>query len=206
MKRMAWMMSALLATALICGCGGEEKGSSNATANAESAVAAPVAAASVAATQESESFKSSTPKEAVGSFLEALRAGDKRTTEALLTAQARRETSSHDLVVEPPGAPGATYTIGRVQSADGDTDSAYVSCVWSEKEDETEFEVVWILRKEDVGWRIAGMATQLPDIEEPIVLNFEDLSELENQMREVEVAERQQAKSPPAGPSDTTRR
>ncbi len=202
MKRMAWMTAALLITAMICGCGGEDKKSSNATAQLKRPASA-TATVPAPAGHGTAAFKSSTPKEAVAEFLDALRAGNKSTTEALLTAKARKETLSHDLVVEPPGAPGATYSIGRVQSVEGDAGAAYVSCVWSEKEDDTEFEVVWILRKESVGWRIAGMATQLPDVEEPIVLNFEDLSELENAMREAEVAQRQNT-APAAGQSTTT--
>ncbi len=156
--------------------------------------------------QEVASFKSTTPKEAVSEFLEALRSGNKITTEALLTKKAREETAAHDLVVEPPGAPGATYSIGRVQEAEGGEGSAYVSCVWSEKEDSSKFEVVWILRQEDSGWRIAGMATQLPETDEPVILNFEDLSELEDTMREAEVAERQQDTGPAQNPASTTLR
>jgi hypothetical protein len=195
MKRTLWFAAAVFATTLICGCGGEEKQGSNATSKVDSAV--PPALKQVA------SFKSSTPKEAVTEFLEALRTGDKTTTEALLTSRAREETAAHDLVVEPPGAPSATYSVGRVQ-VDGDEGSAYVSCVWSEKEDDSEFEVVWILREETEGWRVAGMATQLPDTDEPVVLNFEDLSELEDKMQEAEVAQQQPA-NPTQGPGTLQR-
>ena len=87
---------------------------------------------------------------------------------------------------------------------DGDEGSAYVSCIWSEKEDNSEFEVVWILREETEGWRIAGMATQLPDTDEPVVLNFEDLSELEDKMQEAEVAQQQPA-NPTQGPGTLQR-
>ena len=193
MKRTVWIAATLLTTGLICGCGAEQKESSNSTTKDKSQTTAP-------AVQQPATFASDTPKKAVSEFLDALRSGDKTTTEALLTKKAREETAAHDLVVEPPGAPGATYSIGRVQQGESEEGAAYVSCIWSETEDGTEFEVVWILRRENVGWRIAGMATQLPETDEPVILNFEDLSELEDAMREAEVAERAQgATTPPQG-------
>ena len=198
MKRTVWIATTLLTTGLICGCGSEEKKSSNSTSKAASQTTAPAA-------QVTANFAADTPKEAVSEFMEALRSGNKTTTEALLTKKAREETAAHDLVVEPPGAPSATYSIGRVQQGEGDEGAAYVSCIWSETEDGTEFEVVWILRQESVGWRIAGMATKLPDSDEPVILNFEDLSELEDTMREAEVADRQQS-APPQNQSNGTLR
>jgi len=198
MKRTVWIATALLTTGLICGCGAEAEKSSNSTTKDASQTTSPTV-------QEPATFASDTPKKAVSEFLDALRSGDKTTTEALLTKKAREETAAHDLVVEPPGAPGATYSIGRVQQGESEEGAAYVSCVWSETENGTEFEVVWILRQESVGWRIAGMATQLPDSDEPVILNFEDLSELEDAMREAEVAERQQGVTAPAQGNATLR-
>lgn len=189
----------LLIAGLACGCGGEGNGSPNAEDISEKVLPSASQAstpATPATGEQTIAFNSSRPKEAVSAFLEALRSGDKVTTEALLTEKARRETAAHDLVVEPPGAPGATYSIGDVEPVEGEENSAYVSCIWSEKENNAEFEVVWILRKEQAGWRIAGMATRLGGTEDPVVLNFEDLSELEQAMREAEVAERQQNATP----------
>lgn len=182
-----WIAVAFVATGFMLGCGGEKKEKSS---NATSAADGPAA---VAPTTQVPVANASTPTDAVTSFLQALRDGDKTTTEALLTAKARQETAAHDLVVEPPGAPTATFSVGRVQQEEG---AAYVSCIWTEQEDESEFEVVWILRQEEQGWRVAGMATQLPDHDEPVILNFEDLSELEDRVEQAEMAERQPAGAP----------
>lgn len=194
MKRVLWPVAALLVAGLMCGCGSQQDGSTEAVSRAGEA--GENAAATDRGTPSGgdgavSSFKSSTPKETVSEFLSALQSGDKETTEALLTTKARQETEAHGLVVGPPGAPGATYSIGQVEPIEGDKSSAYVSCVWSEKENDAEFEVVWILRQEQAGWRVAGMATRLGDSNEPVVLNFEDLSELERQMRQAEMAQQQ---------------
>ena len=188
----------LLTTASIFGCGGGDDGGSNSTTAATQQPTAPTHTATTHTTQPvTATYDASTPHAAVTAFLEALKGGDKATTEALLTRKARAETTAHDLIVEPPGAPGATYSVNGVDPVEGDDKAAYVSCVWSEKENNSEFEVVWIVRQEETEWRIAGMATQLPGLDEPIILNFEDLSELEQAMREAEVADRQQ--QPAAG-------
>ncbi len=198
MKRTVWIMAATLIAGSILGCGAKEK-SSNATSAAGNSPAA------TEAKTQHVSFKSSTPEEAVTEFLDALRSGNEKTAEALLTTRAREETAAHDMVVEPPGAPNASYSVGRVQHPDGQADAAYVSSVWSEKEGQVEdsYEVVWILRKETTGWRIAGMATQLTDSQDPVFLNFEDLSELENAVREAEVANRP-GNTPPAPESGSS--
>ncbi len=189
MKTTIWMIVAACATSLVCGCGGE-------SGTTQQSKATPTTVQSTTTAAANTSIKADDPKLAVTLFLDALKAGDKATTEALLTTKARAETAAHDLVVQPPGAPNASYSIGRVEQADGN-DAAYVSCVWAEGDAESEFEVVWIVRREAAGWRIAGMATRLEGADEPIVLNFEDLSELEEAMREEEVADQQNAATVP---------
>jgi hypothetical protein len=205
MKSTVWITAVVLLAGSICGCA-EKKESSNVTSAGTS---------QPATTQDGGqqvTFKSSTPEEAVTEFLDALRSGNDKTAEALLTTKAREETAAHDMVVAPPGAPNATYAIGRVQHLNGQEDVAWVSCTWSEKNgtEATSYEVAWNLRKEAAGWRIAGMATQLGDADEIVHLNFEDLSqlatELENAEREAAVANRPKS-TPPAQNSDaaTTR-
>jgi hypothetical protein len=179
-------LAAALLMGTVSGCGSKET-SSSASATAPSTAA--TAAVADAAESAPVTVAAESPEQAVGSFLNALRTGDDKAAAALLTAKAREETASHDMVVEPPGAPNATYTVGRVQHPDGNPDAAYVSCLWSEKFEngETEsYEVVWVLRRESAGWRVAGMATQLADSEEPVFLDFEDLTAMENAVQKAE--------------------
>jgi hypothetical protein len=205
MKSTVWISAAVLVAGSICGCG-EKKESSNAVSTVDHRPT--VTQPSV----DQVTVKSSTPQEAVTEFLDALRSGNDKTAEALLTVKAREETAAHDMVVAPPGAPNATYSVGRVQHPDDQKDAAYVSCTWSEKNgnEAVSYEVVWILRQETGGWRIAGMATQLAEAEEPVFLNFEDLSqlasELENAEREAEVANRPQTSPPPQDVDNATLR
>jgi len=114
------------------------------------------------------------------------------------------------MVVEPPGAPNATYTVGRTQHPDNNPDAAYVSCVWSEKREDGEqesYEVVWVMRHESAGWRVAGMATQLADAEEPVFLDFEDLEAMESTVQKAESAARAASETAAQNPNtaDTLR-
>lgn len=184
MRHTGWIVAVAVMTAGVVGCNNQTPSSppagSNTTTAARDQVETDAPAVQVAAR---------TPAEAVGSFLKALQTGDDQVAMAMLTTKARQETKAHDLVVEPPGAPNAKYTVGEVQHPDEDPDVAYVSCVWSETYDSGEeeaYEVVWILRHEQPGWRVAGMATQLDESEDPVFLDFEDLTAMEDTVQRAE--------------------
>ena len=58
---------------------------------------------------------------------------------------------------------------------------AYVTSHWKEpgKDGLThQFDIIWILREQTDGWRIAGMATRVAAHEAPTYLNFEEPEEM----------------------------
>jgi hypothetical protein len=118
-----------------------------------------------------------TPAEAVTNFLEAVRRGDDGQAEALLSEVARAKTREMDLAVAPPGSSTAKFNIGATEFPYEGAESAHVASTWSDVDGggyERTDEIVWILRKEAQGWRIAGMATKLFEDQPPLILNFED--------------------------------
>jgi hypothetical protein len=138
---------------------------------------------------------SSMPDQIVQAFLLALRDGDDEVAAALLTGKAREETAKHDLVVEPPGTPNAEFFVGEVEYVDTNRTGAHVKSVWSEEAEgaDVSYEIVWALRQQDDGWRIAGMATEIIAGQRPVFLNFEDPSDmLEKWQRAEEIASRHQ--------------
>ncbi len=186
MRNAIWISAAAFVLGTFVGCGSKDQGGS--TAGPGNETEQPV---SQAAAETPVTVAAGTPEEAVNSFLGALQTGDEKAAAALLTTKAREETAAHDMVVEPPGAPNASYTVGRVQHPDNNPDAAYVSCVWSEKRPDGQqesYEVVWVMRREAIGWRVAGMATQLADAEEPVFLDFEDLEAMEDTVQRAESA------------------
>lgn len=120
----------------------------------------------------------SKPDAVVAAFLDALRDGNDEIAETLLTTIARRETKEHELAVQPPGSPSARYEIGEVKHVQG---GVHVNSIWSESDASGEqfvYEIVWVLREEPIGWRVAGMATAVNPAQAPVFLNFEDVPDL----------------------------
>lgn len=116
------------------------------------------------------------PQDVVHKFLESLRSGDETVASYLLTDKAREETAKHDLVVSPPGTPSAQYQVGAIELSDNQN-GAYVTSIWTEPDQEgadQAYEIIWVMRKQPEGWRIAGMATEIIPGEMPLFLNFED--------------------------------
>ncbi|MDP7020507.1 MAG: hypothetical protein QGG36_32205, partial [Pirellulaceae bacterium] len=133
------------------------------------------------------------------------RGGDQHVAAALLTSKAIEETRKRGLTVQPPGSPTMKYEIGRAEMSE-DNEGVWVTSVWRETlEDGTveSYEIVWVLRKEQPGWRIAGMAAQLSPDESPMLINFEQPDELERRVTGTGNADSgaaaQQAQTPPAG-------
>ena len=117
-----------------------------------------------AALDSSTAASSSTPDAAVSAFLQALRDGDDAVALALLTPKAREETAKKYLAVQPPGTPNASFRIGKVEYLSADKTGAHVNSTWTEQDQQqgpSSFEIVWALRRQADGWRIAGMAAQV---------------------------------------------
>jgi hypothetical protein len=119
------------------------------------------------------------PDQVVTVFLNAMRSGDSPTTESLLTAKAREELAKHSLSVDVQSAPNATYQVHQAEILQ-DSSGAHVKSVWTERfndGDET-YEIVWALRHQQEGWRVAGMAMELLPGHPIQFLNFEDPADM----------------------------
>ena len=134
------------------------------------------------------------PDQVVTVFLNALRSGDSPTTESLLTTRARQELAKHSLSVDVQPAENAIY---QVRPADilADQSGAHVKSVWTEKFDDGDetYEIVWLLRRQAEGWRVAGMAMQLIPGQDMQVLNFEDPADMLRKKEEAIATMRQPA-------------
>jgi len=115
------------------------------------------------------------PKAALEKFLSAIKSGDDEGAASMLTPLARQKTAEMGLNVAPPGSDTATFKVSQIEMKG--TNGAYVACEWNEIDDQGEVssdQVVWVMSKQEDGWRIAGMVAKVfPDLE-AIVFNFED--------------------------------
>ena len=171
-----WTIKAVVLGAFcLAGCNGQTA-STPATARAEHSPAATTSTQAVPAPQPIAVPASATPDQVVTVFLNALRTGDSPTTESLLTAKAREELEKHSMSVDVQSAPNATYQIRSAEVLAENPSGAHVSSVWTEKFDDGDeiYEIVWVLRRQSEGWRVAGMAMQLIPEQQPQFLNFEN--------------------------------
>jgi hypothetical protein len=186
MRRNGFLGSLFLAAIAMTGCGQTEP------------------AGQTAAAQDT-----SGPDKVVTDFLHSVSKGDKEAANKLLTPLARQKTAEMQMEL-PGGSPTAQFKVGDVELvSDG---GAHVACDWSDIDGEGQRhtdKVIWVLRQEAEGWRIAGMATKVFEDELPVILNFEDPADMvrkqelvEQEMERRASGEAQQANK---GPTDETK-
>jgi hypothetical protein len=153
------------------------------------------------------------PDKVVGQFLAAVSKGDKTTANNLLTPLARTKTAEMQMEL-PGGSPTAEFQVGEVELVD--QGGAHVACDWTDVDAEGQRhtdKVIWVLRQEDEGWRIAGMATKVFEDQLPVILNFEDPADMirkqelvQQEMERRAAAEEQQASKDASTPESTLRK
>jgi hypothetical protein len=145
---------------------------------------------------------SATPEEAIHELMTAYKTGDDAKASALLTEKSRQETERTSKSVSPPGSPNMQFKVGKVSYVSEAKDAAHVDCYISEvgpDGEKFESEVVWFLRKEPKGWRVAGIAMKpFPDLA-AVLYNFEDQDDMDRKFElvsaEAERREIEQAKA-----------
>lgn len=158
MHRIYWNSASVLLVLVVAGCSQPSGPAANAPA--------------------SGSVAGDTPEKAVTEFLEAVRTGNDQKAALMLTPLARQKTAEVDMVVAPPGSPTAKFQVGEVEYVTPEKDGAHVWCRWTDATDDQGHtrtdDLIWVLRKEAEGWRVAGMVTRVFPDRPPLVLNFED--------------------------------
>jgi hypothetical protein len=133
------------------------------------------------------------PDVAVYEFLEAVRTGDNEKSASMLTDLARERTAQMNLTVAPPGSDTASFKVGEVEVVSNEL--SRVACTWTDGDEDGKpksNEIIWVLRREPQGWRIAGMATKIFEDELPLLLDFEDPEDMirKQQLAEEEIERR----------------
>ncbi len=124
--------------------------------------------------------KNESPDKVVEQFLAAATAGDQRKLAALMTKAAREETQKYNINFELESYQNATFKIGEYEFLTPEKNTAHVSCKWTDHDGQESFthDVIWVLRKEEPGWRVVGMITRPFEDHEPVAFNYENVKEL----------------------------
>ena len=156
------------------GCGSStEPTAANNDSGANRTEANPVGAAAATTTTAVGS-----PVDVVSQFLDEIRRGgaDSRAND-LLTQKAQSELKRIGQSVQPIGSPDAGFQVTRFEKMPDDASSALVHSIWSEPNGDgtnSQFQVVWAVHLEPVGWRISGLAMELDPAQPPMVIDFEN--------------------------------
>jgi hypothetical protein len=210
MKRLSWNWSIalLFAAAGVVGCNKAK----NDVPSVDLAPPSQPEQTALAAAPPRQVPAEAAPDQVVTVFLDAMRAGDAPTVDTLLTNKAREETRKHQMPVEPMAAPNAQFEVAPPQYLPMNPDGAHVQARWVETDGMTNFThtVIWVLRRQTEGWRIAGFAIELNPGQGPQFLNFEDPIDMMNKYKEalafqaaVEAQAAAQQAAQPANPAGT---
>jgi hypothetical protein len=159
----------------VAGCGKNSGTSQSSNARPGAEVAASETAEKVA--------KADGPAAAVAEFLEAIRTGNDEAASRMLSKVARQKTAALNRSVTPPASDTAKFTVGKVDYVEG---GARVASTWTDLDADRQTktdEQFWVVRHEDDGWRIAGVAAQMFPGEPPLMLSFEDPEDMTRKLQ-----------------------
>jgi hypothetical protein len=120
-----------------------------------------------------------TPEAACREFLEAVRTGDDEKAAQMLSAVAREKAAALGRGVTPSASDTARFALGKVKYVG--EDGAQVESTWTDVDNDGQAHsdnAVWVLRREQQGWRVVGVAAIIFQGEPPLVLNFENPDEM----------------------------
>lgn len=166
MRCVSWTIALLLA-----GCGGS---SDDASTNQLSSSSSETPAVGTTSSPVTLTAGTNTPARVVAQFYDAMRDGNDATIASLLSDKARSETAKNGLKLRSQGKSSLTYEIGETEYVTEQKDGAHVASLWTEPDQTTE--VIWLLRKQTSGWRIAGFA-QIYD-EGPVLFDLESTEDI----------------------------
>jgi hypothetical protein len=124
------------------------------------------------------------PAAACFEFLEAVRTGNDEKASQMLSTVAREKAASLNRSVTPPASDTAKFTLGKVKYIN--EDGAQVESNWTDADDDGQQRsdtAVWVLRREQQGWRVVGVAAEIFPNEPPLILNFEDPDDMIKQQQ-----------------------
>ncbi len=118
----------------------------------------------------------------VSQFLDAIRrGGDTGGADRLLTQNAQNVLRRIGRSVQPIGSPDALFQVTRAEAVDDQPGAALVHSTWTEPNGsggQDTYQVVWALEREASGWKISGLAMDLSEAEAPLIVDFENETEM----------------------------
>ena len=129
------------------------------------------------------------PDAAVKEFLSAAKGGDQKRLTVLLSSKAKEEAAKNNVNFELDAYQNASFEVGEFEYLTEAKDVAHVGCKWTDRDPDGSaytHPVVWLMKKENSAWRVAGMILRpFPD-KPPVTLDYEDTAALVNAKQYIE--------------------
>ncbi len=173
LKNQGWLTLVTLALMGIIGCGKSEGPAQQTAASADRNVQL------TSSGNMPDMRATDTPEAACREFLEAVRTGNDEKAANMLSEVAREKAAALGCSVTPSASDTAKFTIARVKYVA--EDGAQVESIWTDVDNDNQEHsdnLIWVLRRESHGWRIAGLAATIFPGEPPLLLNFENPDEV----------------------------
>lgn len=173
LRNHGWLKLVTLAVIGILGCGKSEGPIQQSATSQHHDVQATASINASAAPNSLANLEA--PAAACYEFLDAVRTGNDEKASRMLSSTAREKVDALKLGITPPASDTARFTLGKVKYVN--EDGAQVESTWTDTDDNGQpcsDTAVWVLRREEQGWRVVGVAATIFSGEPPLLLNFED--------------------------------
>jgi len=210
MKIAQWVLVAVagLALGLAVGCSSSQPDGTNTTANTQATGPSATGTSTGTEAFDPASIDQNDPRAVVAAFLDAIRRGDDQAILAMYTQKAREQAASLGQHFAPKGSDTAQFTVGEVEYLSDD--GARVACTWTDLDETGQphtDQALWLVRREPEGWRVAGMAVQVFEGQQFLLLDFEDLQRTQQELeafQKEQLRRMQQAAQPEETPQTAT--
>ena len=197
MQRMTTVVLLITLAGLIYGCQPPAANEGGATDSAAPSSDSSAYAAPAGSNQQLTLIRRQDPVQTVTEFLNALRSGDTPTVTAMLSVKAQQETAAHNMAISPPGNPTAQFYVDPKNVLEPGDGTTLVLSNWTDVDAngvKQTYDVGWMLKRDNGGLAVSGMATRVFEDSPNLVLDFEDPQGmmLERQKAEQEIARRRQ--------------
>lgn len=154
-------------------------GCGSSSAPQASATASPAATANNAMPSETELNRAAT---VVAQFLDAVRrGGETGGANQMLTSDAQAVLQQLGRSVEPIGSTDAVFKVTRAEPVPDTPEAALVHSFWTEPKPDGKsetYQVVWAVEREASGWKISGLAMDMGQEQEPMIVDFENSQQM----------------------------
>ena len=177
MRRMTTVVFLITLAGLIYGCQPPAANDGGGTESAEPSSDSSASLSPASDATQLSLIRGQDPVQTVKEFLHALRAGDTAKVTAMLSVKAQQQTAAHNMAISPPGNPTAQFFVDPENVLEPGDGTTLVLSNWTDVDAngvKQTYDVGWMLKQDNGGLAVTGMATRVFEDSDNLILDFED--------------------------------